>query len=69
MLCKVWGFHSGDHEEYFLCVTLVFLVFLRSVFRLLVTANVVPSSPILFHPDDGRDTFLREIGSYKSNTA
>jgi hypothetical protein len=31
--CKIWGFHGGDYEE-----------FMR---RLLVTANVVPSSPIL----------------------
>jgi hypothetical protein len=37
------------------------LVFLRSVHRLLVTANVVP--------DDGSDTFLRNVCSYKSHTA
>jgi hypothetical protein len=35
------------------------LVFLRSVRRLLVTANIVPSSPILV-------TF-RNVGSYKSH--
>jgi hypothetical protein len=39
MLCKIWGFHGGDYEEH--------LVFLRNVRRLLVTASVVPSSPIL----------------------
>jgi hypothetical protein len=32
--CSIWGFHCDDYED-------------RSVFRLLVTANVVPSSPIL----------------------
>jgi hypothetical protein len=36
---------------------------------LLVTANVVPSSPIHCHPDDGGAKFLRNIGSYKSHTA
>jgi hypothetical protein len=40
------------------------LVFLCSVLRLLVTANIVP----ICHPDDGSDTFLRNICSYKSNT-
>jgi hypothetical protein len=43
------GFHGGDYEE---CRLLAFrqlyhFVFLRSVHLLLVTANVVPSSPIL----------------------
>jgi hypothetical protein len=36
--CKFLGFHGGDYED---------LVVLRSVRRLLVTANVVPNSPIL----------------------
>jgi hypothetical protein len=45
----------------------VLYVFLRSVHRLLVTANVVPSSPILV-------TLMMEalrfsIGSYNSHTA
>jgi hypothetical protein len=41
-LCKIWGFHGGDYEEWCLlgCYT-------RCVRRLLVTASVVPSSPIL----------------------
>jgi hypothetical protein len=39
--CKFWGFHGGDYEEW------CHLVFLRSVRRLLVTASVGPSSPIL----------------------
>jgi hypothetical protein len=42
--------------------------FLRRVHRLLVIANVVPSSPIL-HPDGEGDTFLRNVGAYKSHTA
>jgi hypothetical protein len=48
-LCKVWGFHSGDYEEWCLlgCYTVWLLVFLRSVRRLLVAACVVPISPIL----------------------
>jgi hypothetical protein len=42
------GFHGGDYKE--LCLLACYalwLVFLHSVRRLLVTANVVPSSPIL----------------------
>jgi hypothetical protein len=35
----------------------------RSVLRLLVTANVVRS-----HPDNGGDTFLRNVGSYRTHT-
>jgi hypothetical protein len=42
-------------------------VFLRSVSRLLVTANVVPFTDSC-HPDDGGDTFLRNVSSYKSHT-
>jgi hypothetical protein len=37
--------------------------------RLLVTASVVPSSPILVTPDEGGAKFLRNVGSYKSRTA
>jgi hypothetical protein len=36
MLCKIRGLHSGYHEKFF-----------RSLRRLLVIANVFPSSPIL----------------------
>jgi hypothetical protein len=43
-------------------------IFLRSVRRLLVTASVVPSSPIC-HPDEGGTKFLRKVGPYKSHTA
>jgi hypothetical protein len=43
------------------------LVFLRSVHRLLVTANV-PSSDSC-HPDDGGAKILRNVGSDKSHTA
>jgi hypothetical protein len=39
-LCKIWRFHGGDYEEWCL------LVFFRCALRLLVTASVVPSSPI-----------------------
>jgi predicted DNA repair protein MutK len=49
--------------------TLVITVFLHSVRRLLVTANVVTSSPILVNLDDGGAKFLRNLGSYKSHTA
>jgi hypothetical protein len=60
-LCKTWGFHGGDYEEWCLlgCYSVLLLEepkfrrtlappsFLRSVHRLLVTASVVPSSLIL----------------------
>jgi hypothetical protein len=36
--------------------------------RLLVTANVVPSSQTLCHTDDGGVKFLQNVGSYKSYT-
>jgi hypothetical protein len=44
--CQIWGFHGSDYEEWSLlgCYTVVFL---RSMHRLLVTANVAPSSLIL----------------------
>jgi hypothetical protein len=42
-------------------------VFLRSVPLLLVPANVFPSS-LIFHPNDGDDTFLRNVGSCKGHT-
>jgi hypothetical protein len=39
---------------------------IHSVCRLLVKANVVPSSPIFCHPDDGGAKFLRNIGSTRA---
>jgi hypothetical protein len=48
--------------------TLAGFVILCSVHRLLVAANVVPSS-YSCHPDDGGTRFLRNVGSYKSHTA
>jgi hypothetical protein len=42
---KSWGFHGGNYEEW--CLLRCYLVFLRSVRRLLVAASVVPSSAIL----------------------
>jgi hypothetical protein len=44
-------------------------IFFRSVRRLLVTASVVPSSPIHCHRDEGGAEFLRNVGSNKSHTA
>jgi hypothetical protein len=44
------------------------LVFLRSVRQLLVTASVVPSSPILVTLMK-EAKFLRNVGSYKSHMA
>jgi hypothetical protein len=41
----------------------------KNTMLLLVTANIVPSSPILCHPDDGGVTFIRKVGSYESHTA
>jgi hypothetical protein len=60
MLCKISGFYCGDYEECRLlgcCVALVrtdvseeriaYYTISSSVIRLLVTANVVPSAPVL----------------------
>jgi hypothetical protein len=41
---------------------------LRSVLQLLVTANVFLVRRLL-HTEDGDDTFLRNVGSYKTHTA
>jgi hypothetical protein len=37
--------------------------------RLLVTVNVVPSSPILVVPDDGGAKLLQNVVSYESHPA
>jgi hypothetical protein len=52
---KICSFYGGDYEEWCLlgCYAVWLLLFLRSVRRLLVTASVVPSSPIL-------DTLMKE---------
>jgi hypothetical protein len=44
MLCNIWGSHGRDYEE---CLLLG--LFIRSLLKFLVTANV-PSSLILFSP-------------------
>jgi hypothetical protein len=49
--------------------TILHMVFVRSVLLLLVTTNVVPSSPNSCHPDDGGVTFLRNVDTYRSPTA
>jgi hypothetical protein len=46
-----------------------YVAFLPSVLRLLVTANVVPSSPILVTLMMGAIHFLRNDCSYKSHAA
>jgi hypothetical protein len=44
--------------------TIYYNTILRCVLRSLVTANALPSSCPL---DDGGDTFLRNVGSYRSH--
>jgi hypothetical protein len=44
------------------------VVLLDATSRLLVTANVAPNSADSFHPEDGGDTFLRNIDSNKTHT-
>jgi hypothetical protein len=51
------------------CVVLVFRVFIHSVLRLIITANVLNSPILVPPPDDGADTSLRNVGSYESHTA
>jgi hypothetical protein len=55
-----------DFSELGTSSMITILVFLCSVLRLLVTAKVVLLSCL---PDDGGDTFLRKVDSYKSRTA
>jgi hypothetical protein len=43
-------------------------VFFRRVLRLLVNIDVAPSLRIFVSLDDGRATFLRNVGSYKTHT-
>jgi hypothetical protein len=59
--------HHRSQMKFLLCVLTVMnnRIGLCSVLRLLVTANVVPSSLILCYPDDGGAMFLRTVGSYK----
>jgi hypothetical protein len=59
---------TDDSEERIAEAFCEVIVFLRSVLRLLVTANV-PSFADSCHLDDGGDMFLRNVGSYKSHTA
>jgi hypothetical protein len=49
---------------YILLCTICYIVFLRSVLRLLVKRSYLA---YCCHPDDGHDTFLRNFGSYKSH--
>jgi hypothetical protein len=42
--------------------------YFHSVLRLLIAANIFHSRPVLLNPNDGGDTFLRNIGSYKIHT-
>jgi hypothetical protein len=55
-ICKIWGFHGGDYEE---C-------------RLLQTAATCSRWFLdrrFFYPENGGDTFLRDVGSHKIYTA
>jgi hypothetical protein len=49
--------HQGDMNRKTICAFSHSI--LHSMLRLLVTANIVPSSQILCHPDDGGDKFLQ----------
>jgi hypothetical protein len=49
--------------------TLVRKTFLRRMSSLLVTANDVPFSLDCFHPEDGGDTFLRNVVSNMTHKA
>jgi hypothetical protein len=53
----------GSCKKRSIASSLMQLVFLRGVLQFLVTAEVVPSSQILFHPDDADDTLPRNVGS------
>jgi hypothetical protein len=75
VLCKIWGFHGDDYEEYrLLGYSTVWLCF-EPTFR----RNVSPSSSGQVNNTrsqvsrwlrslDGDDTFLRNVGSNQSHT-
>jgi hypothetical protein len=50
------------------CIIMEARSILRSVLRFLVTPYFFPSSRILLSPDDGDDSFFRNVLSYKSHT-
>jgi hypothetical protein len=66
---KVLQCHSTAFASLPVCQFYCISVILPYVLHLLVTANVLHNSPIFWHPDDGGDTFLRNICSYKSPTS
>jgi hypothetical protein len=61
--------HTAKTCYNYLLTVISILAFLHSVRRLLVTANVVPSLPILVNPGGGGDMFLRNVSSYKGHMA
>jgi hypothetical protein len=54
ILCKIWGFHGDYYEEY----------------RLLGCRNASPPSDLVLFtcPEDGGDTFFRNVGSNQTHT-
>jgi hypothetical protein len=66
--CLVTTAFSQTRHITILYYTIVYytILFLCSVLRLLVTANVVPSSHSC-HPDDESDKFIRNVGATRRN--
>jgi hypothetical protein len=74
MLCRVELVRTDFEEERLGTIFKVtrigglYMVFLRSMLRLLVIA-ICPYLADSCHPDVGGDNFLRNVGSYKNHMA
>jgi hypothetical protein len=63
MCCKIWGFHGGDYDDYY---RLGEEEHYESVPIQELTTSLC-NLLALVHPEDGGDTILRNVGSYKSH--
>jgi hypothetical protein len=67
-VCKIWGFHGGDYEECHLPELLHHVAHVRTdILEVHITSIIRVTIGNSCHPDDGGDTFLRTVGSYKSH--
>jgi hypothetical protein len=72
--CKIWGFHGGNYEECRLLGCGAVYILCEPIFRVEVCSCNLQSATTcshwflalgFFYPEDGGDTFLRNVGSHK----